>query len=64
MKSFTAIMLLLAAAVSAQSCDPNGLQRCEGNRIKFCNLAKNNVFDFVDCGRQKCVNVAGGANCQ
>lgn len=45
MKSFTAILVFLAAAASAQSCDPNALQVCEGNRIKFCNIARNNVFD-------------------
>ncbi|KAI8188027.1 hypothetical protein K4K51_007637 [Colletotrichum sp. SAR 10_75] len=62
MKFTGAILVLFAAAASAQSCTGNEIQVCQGNSIKFCNLAKNNVFDFMDCGRQKCVNVAGGAN--
>ncbi|KAI8309668.1 hypothetical protein K4K61_001511 [Colletotrichum sp. SAR11_59] len=57
-----AILVMFTAAASAQSCTGNEIQVCQGNSIKFCNLAKNNVFDFMDCGRQKCVNVAGGAN--
>ncbi|KAF4813630.1 hypothetical protein CGCSCA5_v008217 [Colletotrichum siamense] len=64
MKFTGAILFLFAAAASGQSCTGNEIQVCQGNSIKFCNLAKNNVFDFMDCGRQKCVNVAGGANCQ
>ncbi|KAF4893656.1 hypothetical protein CGCF415_v012546 [Colletotrichum fructicola] len=64
MKFTGAILVLFTAAASAQSCTGNEIQVCQGNSIKFCNLAKNNVFDFMDCGRQKCVNVAGGANCQ
>ncbi|KAF4785058.1 hypothetical protein HER10_EVM0002152 [Colletotrichum scovillei] len=64
MKFITAISFLFAAVASAQSCVGNELQVCEGNRIKFCNLARNNVFDYMDCGRQKCHNVDGGANCQ
>ncbi|KAL0930043.1 uncharacterized protein CTRU02_214863 [Colletotrichum truncatum] len=64
MKFFAVISLLFATAASAQSCTGNELQSCQGNKIKFCNLAKNNVFDFMDCSPQRCVNVAGGANCQ
>ncbi|KZL63295.1 protein kinase [Colletotrichum incanum] len=48
MKFIATFSVLFAAAVFAQSCTGNELQVCQGNRIKFCNLAKNNVFDYVE----------------
>ncbi|KAK6209855.1 hypothetical protein QIS74_11439 [Colletotrichum tabaci] len=56
MKFTVAISFLFAAAVSAQKCSDNLLQVCVGNRIKFCNIAKNNIIDYADCGSQRCVD--------
>ncbi|TID02790.1 Serine/threonine-protein kinase SRPK [Colletotrichum higginsianum] len=53
MKFTVAISFLFAAAVSAQKCSDNLLQVCVGNRIKFCNIAKNNIIDLFQTSRQQ-----------